>query len=132
MQDPDPDHHHVHRIIPLNMAPEAILPVNSNDESDPDDDLFLVGTPSDGFPTLPQSAALPQQELEDTFGFLSQGNPGPAWNENSAENSYPCAADMLKWIIQQAHLKQNEVQQVLCGPAQVGLTFNLFAGDEQD
>ncbi|XP_015274366.1 PREDICTED: interferon regulatory factor 3-like [Gekko japonicus] len=53
-----------------------------------------------------------------------------AQNENATGNCYPCGADTLKWIVQQADLKQSEVQQkkkqVSWGPAQAGDTGNLF------
>lgn len=49
-----------------------------------------------------------------------------AQNENAAENCYPCGADTLKWIVQQANLKQHEMPQVSWGPATTGDTGNPF------
>ncbi|XP_077177488.1 interferon regulatory factor 7 isoform X2 [Paroedura picta] len=125
VQDPHP--HHVYRI---NMAPEAVPPVDPNNGSDPDDDPLPINPHNEGLPALPQPAPRPQ-EIEVTFGSLSLGNLGPAQNENAPENCYPCAADTLKWIIQQANLKQNKIQQVSWGPVQVGDTDNLLVAHEQ-
>nr|XP_056706864.1 LOW QUALITY PROTEIN: interferon regulatory factor 7 [Euleptes europaea] len=127
MQDPDP--HQVYKIIQLNTAQEAVPPINSNNGSDPDDDLLHISPHSERLPALPQPAPLPQQEIEVILGTLSLRNPGPVQNENASENCYPCGADTLKWIIQQANLKQSDAQLVSWGPAQVD---NLFAVHEQD
>ncbi|XP_077177489.1 interferon regulatory factor 7 isoform X3 [Paroedura picta] len=112
------------------MAPEAVPPVDPNNGSDPDDDPLPINPHNEGLPALPQPAPRPQ-EIEVTFGSLSLGNLGPAQNENAPENCYPCAADTLKWIIQQANLKQNKIQQVSWGPVQVGDTDNLLVAHEQ-
>ncbi|XP_054828167.1 interferon regulatory factor 7 [Eublepharis macularius] len=130
MQDPDP--HHVYKIIPFNTVTEATPPVDTNNGSNPDDDPLRISPHSEGLPALSQPTPLIQQGIEVTFGTLSLGNLGPVQNGNVTANCCPYNGDTLRWIIQQANLKQSEVQLVSWSPAQVENTDNPFAACGQD